>query len=120
MFLQNQAPISCGAIAMEQLPLVVPYFDTIAPIETQAIYRAFSLFGPSICGKAVFVFRGQYACHGCLLKRSTTDRERRHADVKLYVDPLDIEYRHNGAFLKLPQDTGVPRRFIFIHEPGGA
>ena len=46
---------------------------------------------------------------GCLLKRSTTVRERRRAAVRLYVDPLDVEYSHYGAFLQLPTDT---RRFM--------
>ena len=50
--LPEQTPVSFG----EQLPLVVPNFDSIAPIEMQAIFRALELFSPSMRGRAVLFF----------------------------------------------------------------
>ena len=108
LFLPDSTPISFG----EQLPLVLPNFDSIAPIEMQAIHRALELFGPSMRGRAVLFFVDNTHAIGCLLKRSTSVRERRGAAVQLGIEReinLERRYSHFGAFQRLPRDI---KRFM--------
>ena len=84
-------------------------FDKIAPIEMHAIYRAIQIFGPRMYGKAVLFFVDNTHAIGCLLKRSTSIRERQfspqsHTGNYIRDKFFPCEYSHYNEFMKLSDD----------------
>ena len=101
----------------EKLDLTLPNFDSIAPIEMQAIYRALELFGPEMRGRAVLFFVDNTHAIGCLLKRGAAISERSRPNGSEPSPKRSCygtawhkeEYSHYAKFLELPEDT---RRFM--------
>ena len=111
---RDSLPVSFG----EPIPVYLPNFDRIAPIEMQAILRALELFGAHIAGRAVLFFVDNTHAIGCLLKRSTSIRERSRyskaevesdANKRRRLDEAQFEYSHYKKFLTLPRPM---RRFM--------
>ena len=81
-----------------------PNFTHIAPIEMHGVYRAFKEFGHLIRNRAVIFFVDNTHALGCLLKRSSSVRERglKRDSSGTVIHDHQVPYTHFDEFCKLP------------------